>query len=124
MYALAYILLLAVPWNVFGVGLVRMYFLWYILGFVTPAFWGHIPCKRVIKVAALVGWPVAACFWMRNADLLFGNWIHLTGVEARVFPIVFGNVMASFILALLVPILFAKAVSKYRLIAYMFLGKC
>lgn len=182
MYALAYILLLAVPWNVFGVGLVRMYFLWYTLGFVTPAFWGHIPCKRVIKVAALVGWPVAACFWLRNADPLFTNWIHLTGMEARmfhyfcsvyrlyltpllgiifiwvvsckvwnylpvkflqtvgkntiaiyalqyycwvrVFPIVLGNVMASFILALLVPILFAKAASKYRLIAYMFLGKC
>lgn len=174
--------LLAVPWNVFGVGLVRMYFLWYTLGFITPAFWGHIPCKRVIKVAALVGWPVAACFWMRNADPLFANWIHLTGMKARmfhyfcsvyrlyltpllgiifiwvvsckvwkylpvnflqtvgkntiaiyalqyycwvrVFSIVLGNVMASFILALLVPILFAKTVSKYRLIAYMFSGKC
>lgn len=182
MYVLAYIFLLAVPWNVFGVGLVRMYFLWYTLGFVTPAFWGHIPCKRVIKVAALVGWPVAACFWMRNADPLFANWIHLTGMKARmfhyfssvyrlyltpllgiifiwvvsckvwkylpvnflqtvgkntiaiyalqyycwvrVFSIVLGNVMASFILALLAPILFAKTVSKYRLIAYMFLGKC
>lgn len=182
MYALAYILLLSVPWNAFGVGLVRMYFLWYTIGFVTPAFWEHIPCKRVIKVTALVGWPVAACFWMRNADPLFANWIHLTGVEARVFhyfcsiyrlyltpllgiifiwtvsckvwkylPVKFlqtvgrntvaiyalqyycwvgvfsialANGVASFILALMVPILFVKAVSKYRLIAYMFLGKC
>lgn len=132
-------------------------------------------------MVALVGWPVAACFWMRNADPLFANWIHLTGMEARmfhyfcsiyrlyltpllgiifiwavsckvwkylpvkflqtvgkntitiyalqyycwvrVFPVVLGNVMASFILALLVPILLAKVISKHRFMAYVLLGK-
>ena len=180
-YVCVYILLLMIPWNTFGVGQVRMYFLWFALGVVGPVFWKPFPHKAAIRAAGLIGWPVAALFWMRNEDPLFANMFHLVGMEARAFhyfcsvyrlyltpllgivfiwtvsravwkylpvkllqtvgentiaiyamqyycwirafPIPFVNVVASFILAILLPVLFVRVISKWRLLAFLFLGK-
>lgn len=68
-YLLINLILLCIPDGLFGLGLVKIYYTWYIVGYILPDYlkkqnvWGRLLC--------IVGWPITVLFWMRNADPLF-----------------------------------------------------
>ena len=84
-YFCVQIILMFSSFNRFGIGLVRLYFLWYSVGFLLPEYWKKFSHKSLIRAIGIIGWPIAATFWMRNAEPLFADKIQLIGIKGRIF---------------------------------------
>lgn len=86
-YILINLLLLIIPVSLFGIGLVKIYYTWYVLGFVVPKFWSKFKWKKWIKWTGIFGWPITAAFWVRGAEPLFAHNFNFTGILGKGFAV-------------------------------------
>ncbi len=104
-YVLMNLILLGIPLKLFGIEYVRVHFTWYAIGFVMPRYWKKFGGKKWITWIGLIGSPITAMFWM----IIFDN--HAL------------NVIASFICALLIPLLAAKIIEHSKILSFLLVGK-
>lgn len=70
-----------------------------------PRYWKKFGGKKWITWIGLIGWPITAMFWM----IIFDN--HAL------------NVIASFICALLIPLLAVKIMEHSKILSFLLVGK-
>lgn len=70
-----------------------------------PRYWKKFGGKKWITWIGLIGWPITTMFWM----IIFDNYAL--------------NVIASFICALLIPLLAAKIIEHSKILSFLLVGK-
>lgn len=80
-------ILLLLPVNVCGIGLLKQHYMFHIFGYLFSRHWRNysVYTRKIIGYGSIILFPIAASFWMRIGNPLFFEYIDLNGAAAIAF---------------------------------------